>query len=412
MPGRRALLAGLVTGPAMAAAKAASPPTPIDALRATLDAIPSGPALLASYPDRAANARFPDFAPANDTAAYVYDNALAGLALFAAGDLLRAARIGDALAIAQGHDPDFRDFRLRNAYRAGPMRVHHSSILGGHGLPASRGNIDLAGWWDAKGGHWAEDPYQLGSEAGPIAWAILLWTALAHAGVNIDRYETAAGRAADWIAATCRAPHGFTGGRFGYGTHQLHLRWVSTEQNTDLAVAFARLRRRTAATHAAGFVAAMREPGKNLYAAGLTPEGQRNGLIAADANLWPFLAGLTGDETVAPAIAALGRPAANPAGIGFTSASAAAWIEGTAFALLALRRAGMAPALATRFAATLAAATTPTGYLRATTGDAVATGLKVGPGVDARAFVYYPVPALAPTAWAALLASNHNPLGH
>lgn len=408
---RRALLAGLALAPPASSAAAPAPPDPVDTLRRALDAIPQGPALLASYPDAAANHRHPAFFPANDGVAYVYDNALAGLALVAAGDPLRAARLGDALVLAQTHDPDHHDGRLRNAYRAGPMQVHHASLLGGHGLPAARGTIDLPGWWDARHGHWAEDPYQVGSETGPIAWAILLWTALVEAGVNIDRYRHAAGRAADWIAGHCRAPRGFTGGVFGWGSHPRRLGWTSTEQNTDLAVAFHRLGRDTDAAHARHFVAAMRDARSGLFRAGLTPDGGLNPMIAADATLWPNLAGLAPKSVIAPSLAALGHPGHAPAGIGFSSASRGNWTEGTAFALLALRRAGTDPAAARRFAATLRAAIAPSGWLRATQGETLATGLTIGPDRHAKTFVYYPVPALAPTAWAVLAARKYNPLG-
>ncbi len=401
---RRALLAGLATSPAFThtTARAAAPPSPGAAIATALDSIPAGPALLPSYPDSAANRHFPAFFPANDGVAYVYDNALAGLALLAAGDAPRAARIADALALAQAHDPDRAAPRLRNAYRAGPMRLLH-------------GAVPLPGWWDAAGGHWAEDPYQIGSETGPIAWATLLWTALARAGVNATRYRQAAMRAADWIATHCAAPRGFTGGLYGFPPHPQRLGWTSTEQNTDLAVAFARLGRRAEAAHAAGFVRAMRDPATGLFAAGLLPDGRINRLVAADATLWPILAGLAPPDGVAAsltaALAVLGRPQTHPAGIGFSAASRALWTEGTAFALLALRRAGGHKAAASRFAATLVAARGVSGFLRTTTAAApLATGLTTGPGRGAHAFVYYPVPALAPTAWAALAARRHNPL--
>ena len=396
---RRALLAGLATSPALAhtTARAAAPPSPTTAIAAAIDSIPPGPALLASYPDTAANRRFPAFFPANDGVAYVYDNALAGLALLAAGDAPRAARIADALVLAQTHDPDHRDFRLRNAYRAGTMRLLH-------------GAVPLPGWWDAAGGHWAEDPYQTGSETGPIAWAILLWTALARARVNAARYREAATRAADWIVTQCRAPRGFTGGVFGFPPHPQRLRWTSTEQNTDLAVAFARLGRRAEAAHAARFVRAMRDPATGLFAAGLLPGGAPNRLVAADANLWPVLAGLAPPAGIAACLGALGQPRGAPAGIGFSAASQGLWTEGTGFALLALRRAGGHAEAAARFAATLRAARTRSGFLRATGGAVLSTGLAVGPGRGAKPFLYYPVPALAPTAWAALADSGHDPL--
>ena len=56
----------------------------------------------------------------------------------------------------------YSDGRLRNAYQAGAMAT-----------PAK-----LPGWWETTAGHWVEDPYQAGSQTGPIAWAMLLWAAL------------------------------------------------------------------------------------------------------------------------------------------------------------------------------------------------------------------------------------------
>ncbi len=355
--------------------------------------IPPGPALLASYPDRTANAAFERFAPANDPAAYTYDNALAGLALLAGGHALHASRIADALELAQAHDPNYSDGRLRNAYRAGPVAIP----------------VALPGWWDAQANHWAEDPYQVGSETGPIAWTILLWTALRDAGVNSDRYDEAAAKAADWIITNCQGASGFTGGVFGFPPQQEPLPWVSTEQNTDCAVAFARLRRHAAAAHAADFVRSMQDAATGLYGAGLTPAGTRNGLIAADANLWPYLAGMGDAKVIAPLLTTLGWPRSHPTGIGFSAASAGIWTEGTGFAALALARAGQTAAAA-RFFATLRHKPAPDGCLFTTPSTTLATGLTIGPGEHAEAFAYYHVPALAPTAWAALASLGVNPL--
>ncbi|MCF3947281.1 MULTISPECIES: hypothetical protein [Acidiphilium] len=394
---RRSLIAGIVSMPAAGWAGASKPLSlaqPLTgAIRKRLSAVPRGPALLASYPDAAANADFPEFAPANDTAAYTYDNALAGLALLAAGHALEAARIADAFVAAQAHDPDFRDGRLRNAYRAGPVTPP----------------IALPGWWDAEAKLWAEDPYQVGSEAGPIAWAILLWTALREAGVNGARYDAAARRAAGWIVAHCHDKNGFSGGYFGFPPHPQKLLWLSTEQNTDLAIGFARLGMHADAARAAGFVRSMLDPATGLFAAGLTPDGARNGLLAADANLWPYLAGLADGSVIAPALRALGWPHAHPAGIGFSAASRGIWTEGTAFAALSLRRAGRTREAA-RFLATLGHQGAPDGYLFTTDQQRLATGLTIGPGANSPKFAYYRVPALAPTAWSALAALGINPL--
>ena len=390
---RRALLAGFSLLPVIA--RGASSPAAakrfITPIIARLDAIPSGPALLASYPDLAgAPARF---ATANRDTAYVYDNALAGLALMAAGHPAHAVRLADGLVRAQNHDPTYHDGRLRNAYRAGVIAAP----------------VALPGWWDQRLERWVEDPYQIGSEAGPIAWAILLWTALIKAGFNQTRYRRAAIRAAGWIEHRLHAPTGFRGGVFGFPPHPTALDWVSTEQNLDIAVSFAALGQSNAAAHARHFVQHMHNPKTHLFDAGLTPNGQKNTLIAADANFWPVLAGLAAAPTAHAALTRLGWPRDKPLGIGFSEASQGIWLEGTGFAALALQHIG-AHAQAAQFRATLAAHQQPGAYVRATSTPTLATGLTVGPDHSAAQFDYYAVPALAPTAWAAMAAAGFSPL--
>lgn len=395
---RRALLTGLALLPRLAALPVSArgaPPKPladrfIAPILARLNALPAGPALLASYPDLTGSpARF---ATANRHTAYLYDNALAGLALLGTGHGFHATRIADALVRAQNHDPDYHDGRLRNAYRAGAMTVP----------------VALPGWWDARLNQWVEDPYQVGAEAGPIAWAILLWTHLIKAGFNAARYRHAAQRAANWITSTLRDQSGFRGGVFGFPPHPQKLGWVSTEQNLDLAVAFAALDQPAAAAHARHFVRRMQDAKTHLFNAGLTPSGAINPMIAADANLWPVLAGLAGAATAQKALARLGWPRSNPAGIGFSEASQGIWMEGTGFAALALQRIG-APALAARFAATIAAHQSDGAYVLATSTPKLATGLTIGPDRSAEQFDYYRVPALAPTAWAAMAQAGVSP---
>jgi hypothetical protein len=53
--------------------------------------------------------------------AFVYDNALAAIALVACGNLSDATVIGNALSSAVRNDRTFGDGRVRNAYRAGPV---------------------------------------------------------------------------------------------------------------------------------------------------------------------------------------------------------------------------------------------------------------------------------------------------
>ncbi len=344
---------------------------------------PGGPVLLNSFVVEPGPARS-DFDLTQANAAYVYDNALAGLALLGAGDRENAARIGAALEIAQNHDRFYKDGRLRNAYQAGAMA-----------MPAK-----LPGWWDAKANRWNEDPYQAGSQTGPLAWAMLLWTALGQAD--------AANRAADWLDDQLRARSGYYGGFYGFEPNPLKLLWQSTEQNTDVFTVCEKLGRRDDAAHARDFVLSMFDPKRGLFNAGTGPDGGKNTLLAADAGTWPYLTGLGTPASARAAIAAL----RHGAGIGFSSASAGIWLEGTAFASLVL--ACENDALANRFTASIAANTGPEGYVYASVADMLATGLTVGPalapGEVPQKFNYYRRQALAPTAWAALATLDINPL--
>lgn len=380
---RRGFIAGVGLMPAMGLAADNRLATRcVGAIRAALAVLPPGPGLLNSYVIETGEQKA-DFDLTQANAAYVYDNALAGIALLAAGYQEDAARIGEALALAQDHDRFWHDGRLRNAYQAGAMTA-----------PAK-----LPGWWDAGAGRWQEDPYQVGSQSGPVAWAMLLWAALGNLG--------AANRAAGWIDATLRAKTGYYGGFYGFEPNPLKLTWQSTEQNTDLYVAFSKLQRTGDATHAGDFVRAMFDPARGVFNAGLSSAGAANTLLAADAGTWPYLAGLGTGKSAMTAIAALRRGA----GIGFSAASESIWLEGTAFASMVLQkqnnRAGA------DFLAEIERQISTSGYVYATMATALATGLTVGPpapGEPPVAFEYFRRPALAPTAWAALSAMAFNPL--
>ncbi len=375
---RRDFLAG------SAAWAAGKPPSFAAAIKAHMAALPPGPVLLHSYlvrQGKGANAF--DLTQAN--AAYVYDNALAGLLLLAAGARSDALRIGQALAIAQAHDRFFHDGRLRNAYQAGAMAT-----------PAK-----LPGFWNSKTQQWDEDPYQLGTDSGPVAWAMLLWAALG--------LKEPAKRAGDFLNAQLRAPSGYYGGFYGFDAHQSKLLWQSTEQNTDLSAAFHAVGRKADAQHAAAFVRGMFNAKSGLFATGMGPGGQVNRTLCADAGIWPYLAGLGDAKSAFKAILAL----QHGAGIGFSAASQGIWLEGTSFAMLALKR--MSNDLAAGFWTTVRRNIAPSGYVYATVAAEMSTGLRVGPalkpGQPELAFNYYRRPSLSATSWAGLAAMGVNPLG-
>jgi hypothetical protein len=153
------------------------------------------------------------------TTAFVYDNALAAIALVACGNLQEARLIGDALSKAARTDRTFHDGRIRNAYRAGPV---------GKGPPA------LPGWWDSDKKLWAEDPAQDGTATGNVAWAALALLTL-HQATQDTAYLADAERLLAWITANAAAETaGFRGGFHGYDPAQVRLDWVSTEHNADV----------------------------------------------------------------------------------------------------------------------------------------------------------------------------------
>ena len=360
-------------------------------LRDAVAALP-GPGLIRSYetrigPDAAA------FDRVHANCAYVYDNAVAGLALLASGLPDLARRIATALADAQAHDRFWTDGRLRNAYAAGPAA-----------RPAA-----LPGWWDAPAARWLEDGTQAGTSTGVLAWAMLLWTALG------AEYRAPAERAADWMARTVATPTGLLGGFVGHEPDPTRLTWASTEHNLDAAVALARLGRPDAAT-AAAFVERMWDPAEARYLSGLRPDGSPNTHSAVDANVWPLLAGGKHrgglDWVLSRHALPEGAPRAEVDGVDFDTDRDGIWLEGTAIAALALRRGDESDqALARRLAATLAANTAPSGLVFAATTPTLTTGLSTGLDPSAPDFLYFRRPHVAATAWAALAALGVDPLG-
>jgi len=133
------------------------------------------------------------------TTAFVYDNALAAIALVACGDVADARPIGNALVSATLHDRTFADGRIRNAYRAGAL---------GEGAPL------LPGWWDERNKLWAEDAAQDGTSTGNVAWAALALLTLHQATRDPDDL-VGARRLIDWVIGNAACDEGFCGGFHG-----------------------------------------------------------------------------------------------------------------------------------------------------------------------------------------------------
>lgn len=283
----------------------------------------AGPLWLASYPDAARG-------PLDQTA-FTYDNAVATIALVACGDTAAATRIGEAMLLALDHDRHWTDGRLRNAYFAGPVG----------GKP-----IKLPGWWDASSRRWLEDGYQVGSDSGNMAWAMLALLTLD--GVNGDhRFRAGAVRIGQWVAASEAegTPPGFTGGSFGEETAAKTLLWRSTEHNTDLAAAFGWLYRDTGdgqwqrrALVAAHFVARMWDAQCNCFAVGVGEDGVTpNPLLALDAQVWPLLALPGAASRYAAVLSTVARRLAVPGGLRYSEPATGLWTEGSAQAAVLLQ---------------------------------------------------------------------------
>jgi hypothetical protein len=262
--------------------------------------------------------------------AFLYDNAAAAIALTGCGDTAKARRIGDAMLWALAHDRYWHDGRLRNAYLAGPVTA---------------APLKLPGWWDAKENKWVEDQYQVGSDSGNLAWAMLALLALARA-THDPHYLSGAERIGTYVARSfdSHAPAGFTGGVLGDEPLPMPYKWKSTEHNTDLAAAFAQL---AALTHddrwqaqsekAARFVAGMWRTDCSCFDAGSGEDGaSRNPFRALDAQLWPLLAIPGAAQRYAGALASARRDMGVRGGFAYSQSKDAVWTEGTAQAALLL----------------------------------------------------------------------------
>src|SRR6266849_4015333 len=121
-------------------------------LAGLIDKAPPGPLFLPSYPTV-------ESGPLHG-AAYLYDNAVAAIALVGCGEQDKAYRIGSAILWAIDNDRTWHDGRLRNAYAAGVV---------------ANGPVKLPGCRDNTQNKGLEDRYQVGSDNGNNAWALLAW---------------------------------------------------------------------------------------------------------------------------------------------------------------------------------------------------------------------------------------------
>jgi hypothetical protein len=335
------------------------------------------------------------------SSAFVYDNALAVIALVACGNVSSATTIGNALSLAARNDRTFKDGRVRNAYRAGPV---------GEGAPA------LPGWWDGKQNIWAEDPAQDGSSTGNVAWVALALLTL-HQATKQESFLADAEHLIDWIIANVSSGSGFRGGFHGYDPQQVKLTWISTEHNVDVYAAATWLFRLTnqqkyadAASQARQFLG--RAFNVNYFLLGTKPDGSLAdpGMLALDVQLWPWMAIPDAPAQWRSALNFAATHLAVKGGFDFNADRDGLWVEGTAQASLAYRIAGD-PRRSAQLLVTLEAERTASGLLNATREARVSTGLSIDPtgtGTEPD-FFYFRRPHLGATAWATLAALAWNP---
>ncbi|HVI90083.1 MAG TPA: hypothetical protein VM659_17395 [Dongiaceae bacterium] len=347
-------------------------------------------------------------------AAFLYDNAVAVIALAGCDDLADARRIGDALVYAQSHDRFWQDGRLRNAYRAG--------FIGDD-------KIKLAGWWDTDRNQWLEDRYQAGSDSGNLAWAMLALLTLDRLNPDTPRYRDSAVRIGTWLrqwrdddkAATAPAgdPGGFRGGTFGHEPDPEIVRWKSTEHNTDLAAAFARLAVATGdatwkedAKAARNLVAAMWQPEAGCFATGTADDGiSRNDFEALDAQIWPLLALADAPRYRAAVMTRCLPKLRQGQGYAYSAALHGIWTEGTAQAALLMACTGRpddAADDARELMQTLATLHAPGGGFYATDQAQLPTGFILPTTPGAQRF-YFHQSHLGATAWVALAQRKIDP---
>jgi hypothetical protein len=226
--------------------------------------------------------------------AYLYDNAIAAIALSYAGAQWHAEKIADAIVFAQEHDRTFHDGRLRNAYLRGDPKSQS-----GRSIAAGKITIRLPGFW--RDGHWQEDSFTVSTSTGNMAWAILALCTAAENASDTQRQEylTAALRAAEFVFSLKSDTGGFTAGYEGWDDTQLKVTYKSTEHNISLVAAFSVLSESLkdtdqdqsnicaeAAKHAKDFVLSMYDNEYHCFYTGTTADGITisKGIIPLDAN--------------------------------------------------------------------------------------------------------------------------------
>lgn len=121
---------------------------------------------------------------------FTYDNALSTIALLAAKDVGRARALGDAMVYAQLNDPEFTDYRLRQAYHV------ENAVL-------ADGKVNIG-----------SDFGLTGTAVGDMSWAGIALAQLANS-TGERSYREGATRIAEWIMDSAYSDSGLGGYTFG-----------------------------------------------------------------------------------------------------------------------------------------------------------------------------------------------------
>ena len=332
---------------------------------------------------------------------FTYDNSVATIALIACGKTVKASRMGDALLAAQTNDRYWHDGRLRNGYLSGATNDRP---------------LKLPGWWDNTQNMWVEDQYQMGSDNGNQAWAMLALLALYRANGD-QRYLAGAERIGAYVEkfSDARAPGGFNGGPFGDEPQPITNTWKSTEHNTDLAAAFTQMAEATKQEHlrsdareAQSFVDAMWNGECACFAVGTAEDGQTiNPYLALDAQVWPLLALPGYAEKFSSVLDTLQKRLKDGDGFSYSEAKEGMWTEGTAQAALFLTLSGQEQS-AQEYLAAIEENRAPDDSYYAASVNELPTGfmLQTDP---TQPRLYFHISHLAALSWAALAQERFNP---
>ena len=345
--------------------------------------------------------------------AYLYDNAVAVVALSHAGAQWHAERIADAIVFAQEHDRTFQDGRLRNAYISGDPRSDS-----GHSIIASRVTIRLPGFW--QNGRWQEDYYTVSTSAGNMCAA-----AEKASDEKKAEYLAAAIRAADFILTLRSENGGFVAGYEGWDDAQIKATYSSTEHNLGIYSAFRALsdaveqsvpqkatEYRDAAEEAKRFVLSMYDKKLGCFYTGTKEDGKTisDGVIPLDANSIAVLALAEALEDPYRILSFVEERMAVGAGFDFSAGDLdGIWNEGAAQMAVCYHMLNNTERY-DEIMIYLKTQTGKDGSIPAADRDGVSTGFVIV-GSDSP-WEYYNLQSISATGWLALAQLGKNPLEH